>query len=334
MKFGPVPLDEAEGAILAHSLNTEDLRLRKGRQLGSEDLERLQAAGLNEVIVARLEPGDLSENEAAAAFATGLTVDHIDTTDAFTGRVNLVARAAGLIRVSTESIDAANSVDEAITLATLPDLTRVAPDQLLATLKIIPYGVSGAKVDAALQALGSGAIRLQPFAQGSARLVLTRTEGFKETLLSKGAAAVKARLQSLGWQLTDVVVVPHDAAALAARLKPDLDMTLILAASATSDRGDVTPRAIELAGGTVDRVGMPVDPGNLLVMGKLKEMPVLGLPGCARSPALNGADWVLERLAAGLSISGADIARMGVGGLLKEMPERPHSRLIGRADDQ
>ena len=71
---------------------------------------------------------------------------------------------------------------------------------------------------------------------------------------------------------------------------------------------------------------MPVDPGNLLVLGDLRGQPVIGLPGCARSPALNGADWVLERVACGLDITDDDIAGMGVGGLLKEIPLRPQPR--------
>jgi molybdenum cofactor cytidylyltransferase len=81
-----------------------------------------------------------------------------------------------------------------------------------------------------------------------------------------------------------------------------------------------------VAGGTIARFGIPVDPGNLLFLGQLGGKPVVGLPGCARSPALNGADWVLERLAAGIDVTDADIAAMGVGGLLKEMPDRPHPR--------
>ena len=80
------------------------------------------------------------------------------------------------------------------------------------------------------------------------------------------------------------------------------------------------------AGGHVARFGMPVDPGNLLFHGALATRPVIGLPGCARSPSLNGADWVLERYACGLQVTDADIAAMGVGGLLKEIAQRGHPR--------
>ena len=104
------------------------------------------------------------------------------------------------------------------------------------------------------------------------------------------------------------------------------EMALILTGSATSDLHDTAPNAVRLAGGQVARFGMPVDPGNLLFHGKHAGRPVIGLPGCARSPALNGADWVLERFACGLDPSDDDIAAMGVGGLLKEIPVRGRLR--------
>ena len=99
---------------------------------------------------------------------------------------------------------------------------------------------------------------------------------------------------------------------------------LVAGASAIVDRRDVIPAAIERRGGTIEHFGMPVDPGNLLLLGRLGEVPVLGLPGCARSPKVNGFDWVLQRLLAGLPVGAEDIMRMGAGGLLAEIPRGPY----------
>jgi molybdenum cofactor cytidylyltransferase len=100
---------------------------------------------------------------------------------------------------------------------------------------------------------------------------------------------------------------------------------LVVGASATVDRNDIIPAAIVAAGGNVERLGMPVDPGNLLVLGYIGHRAIVGLPGCARSPKRNGFDWVLERLAAGLRVDSAMIAAMGSGGLLPETA-RPEPR--------
>src|SRR5207247_3550875 len=104
------------------------------------------------------------------------------------------------------------------------------------------------------------------------------------------------------------------------------DIVFVHGASAIVDRRDVIPEAVVAAGGRVDHFGMPVDPGNLLLLGHVGDTPVLGLPGCARSPQVNGFDWVLERLVSGLPVGPREIMRMGSGGLLAEIPSRPLPR--------
>ena len=326
MKFGSVPVAEALGAILAHSASLDGGSIKKGTVLNEAHLAQLAAAGLSTVVVARLEREDIPEDEAAMIIAKCLVGPGLRLGIASTGRVNLIAEEAGLVRIDRNAIADMNAVDEGVTLATLPDLMRTESDQLVATVKIIPYGVARSVVDGAAAALGSSAIRHLPFAGGRARLILTRTEGFKESLLKKGEATVRARVEALGYRLDDVHVVAHEPGAVAGALAGDADLTLILGGSATSDRHDVAPEGVVAAGGVIERFGMPVDPGNLLFLGSLRGHPVVGLPGCARSPALNGADWVLERLSAGVPVTGSAIAGMGFGGLLKEMPDRPHPR--------
>lgn len=326
MIFGPVPLEQAEGAILAHSLTLGSGILRKGVSLETAHLQAMRADGLSEVTVARFEPGDLSENAAASKVGAALAGEHLVLGPVFTGRVNLVADKPGVVRVDPKAVHALNGCDEGLTLATLPDFMRVAKDQLVATVKIIPYGIASETVDAALKAVGNGTIALHPFRGGVARLIMTETPGLKASLLAKGEAVVRERLETLGYVLSDVVVVPHSEQAVAEALAETADLHLILGASATADRSDVAPSGVVRAGGRIDRFGMPVDPGNLLFLGTVKDAPVVGLPGCARSPAMNGVDWVLERLAAGLPVEGDAIAAMGVGGLLKEMPDRPQPR--------
>jgi len=331
MRFGPVQIDAAAGSVLAHSLTAGKLRLKKGRTLTAADAEALRAAGIAEVTVARLAPGDVDEDAAAAAIARALVLDPgragLTISEAFTGRVNVLAAKPGVLRIDRAAVDRLNAVDPAITLATVPNWARVEARQMVATVKIIPYAVAGARLDEALGAIRASTLALHPFRPGRAAVILTRTPGFKQSLLHKGADIVAARLASLGLEAVPPVTVEHATAPVADALRrAPGDLVLILGASATSDAADTCPSAVIAAGGELLRFGMPVDPGNLLFLGRQAGRPVVGLPGCARSPALNGADWVLERLAAGLEVTDADIAGMGVGGLLKEIPVRPQPR--------
>ena len=327
MQFGPVPLDQALGAILAHSLALPDGRLRKGCVLGNTEIAALRELGLAQVTVARLGPDDLAEDAAAEALAAALQPGSgLIRSQAFTGRVNLNAPAAGVVRVDAAAVAALNRAHPAITIATLAPLTRVEAGTLVGTVKIIAYGVERAALAQACAA-AVGALQFCPVVRRSASLILTEVEGQDDKLALKGQRAVLARLTALGMDLAGVEVVAHDEAALGAAItRAGGDMVLILTGSATSDLYDTAPQALRRAGGKVLRFGMPVDPGNLLFLGQLAARPVVGLPGCARSPALNGADWVLERLACGIAVSSDDIAAMGVGGLLKEIPIRPQLR--------
>ena len=330
MRFGPVPVAQALGAILAHSQAGAGGRLRKGRVLTGDDLAALAAEAVDEVVVAQLEPGDLAEDDAAAQLAAALVPDPVGqglaVSTATTGRVNLHAMGPGVVLLDAPAIHALNRVDPAITLASLPPFCRVAKGTLVGTVKIISYGVAGAALETAAKA-ARAAIRVAPVVLRDAGLVLTHVPGQDPKLNAKARRTIAARLAGLGMRLAEVREVAHDETAIAGALE-DLpgDMALILTGSATSDLHDTAPQALRRAGGEVQRFGMPVDPGNLLFLGQLDRRPVIGLPGCARSPALNGADWVLERLACGIAVTDDDIAAMGVGGLLKEIPSRPQLR--------
>ncbi len=333
MKFGPQPVAEAVGAVLAHSVRAGDVRLKKGILLTADHVAALTRAGVGAVVTARLDAEDSDENSAAAALAAAVAgpAPRADfrVSEAFTGRGNRTASVGGVVRVARSAIDAVTAIDPAITIATLPDYARAAPGTMLATVKIIPYGVPRADVAAAARVVTPATLSVVPFQIGSAQVVLTETEALSDKALKKGETVLRGRLAALGIAAPEVVRVAHDAAPIAAALKASsAPLRLILGASATSDPLDVCPAGLVAAGGRLVRFGMPVDPGNLLFIGDLDGATVIGLPGCARSPALNGADWVLERVVAGLPVSGRDIAAMGVGGLLKEIPIRPQPRAL------
>jgi len=332
MKFGEVPVAEAEGAILAHSLRLGTIALKKARVLSRADLDLITEAGLSRIVVARLEAGDVGEDEAARLVAASAAGDEIEPAAPFTGRANLFAKARGLLVFDRERLDRLNLVDEAITLGTLPPFAVVEPRMMVGTVKIIPFAAPAEAVERCVEAARSVGplLRVAPFQPHSVGLIQTRLPGLKESILDKTREVTEGRLKALGCRLVIEERCGHETAELAPLIRDamghGIDILLIHGASAILDRRDVIPAAIVAAGGRVDHFGMPVDPGNLLLLGHVNARPVLGLPGCARSPKVNGFDWVLERLVAGLPVGPAEIMRMGSGGLLAEIPSRPLPR--------
>jgi molybdenum cofactor cytidylyltransferase len=329
LQFGEMALDEAVGAVLAHGVRGGELSLKKGRRLSAADVAALRGQGLSRITAVMLDADDVPEDEAAAGLARAMAGPHIRVAEAFTGRVNLHALEHGLLVVDAAAVDRVNAIDEAVTVATLPAYTQVAPGQMVATIKIIPFAVPRRLVEAGIAALGERPLaQVAAFRPLSARLVQTVLPGTTPKMLDKTVAVTRQRLEALDGKLLGESRCEHDMEALAAEIAEpdDADLLLIAGASAITDRRDVLPAAIEAAGGEVLHFGMPVDPGNLILLGRLHGKPVLGLPGCARSPKLNGFDWVLQRIAAGIEVTGRDIMRMGVGGLLTEIPTRPQPR--------
>ncbi|WP_296745789.1 molybdopterin-binding/glycosyltransferase family 2 protein [Mesorhizobium sp.] len=330
MRFGPIPIDQAEGAVLAHSTTAGERRFRKAQRLSAEDVAVLKAGGVEEIVAAVLAPDDLGEDAAAETIAAGMSPRNIDARQAATGRVNLHSETAGVFTVDASMIDAINAIDPAITIATLAQHAPVEKGQMVATVKIIPFAVAAGLVDAVVKICAGGEIfAVNAYRPVSVGVIQTVLPGVKPSVLDKTLRVTEARLARSGGRLTAERRTPHEIAPVAeaaAALARDNDMVVIFGASAMSDFADIVPAAIEKAGGTVIRAGMPVDPGNLLVLGTLDGKRIIGAPGCARSPKENGFDWVLDRLIAGLDVTARDIAGMGVGGLLMEIPTRPQPR--------
>ena len=330
MKFGAVAPRAAIGGTAVHTIRHGGLVLKKGTLIGEAEAAALEAAGVPDIVVARLEAGDVSEDAAAAAIAAAVAGDGVHVDRAFTGRANLFAQGPGVLVVDKAAIDRLNRVDEAITAATLPAFKPVVAGEMIATVKIIPFAVEKAACARALGAAPQPLVRVAPYRIRKVGVVSTVLPGLSPKVIDKTLRVTAERLAPAGAAIVAERRVPHEEAPLAraieAVLKDGAELVIVFGASAIADRRDVIPAALEAIGGRIEGFGMPVDPGNLLLIGSAAGHAVIGAPGCARSPKENGFDWVLMRLLAGLEVPREDITGMGVGGLLMEIVTRPLPR--------
>src|SRR5580692_1176560 len=306
MKFGAVAPREAIGGTAVHTIRQGAMVLKKGTLIGPVEAAALDAAGIKTVVVARLEADDVSEDVAAAGIADVIAGNGVHVDNAFTGRANLFARSAGVLVVDKAAVDRINRVDEAITVATLPAYKPVVEGEMIATVKIIPFAVPATARDKAVAVAQEPVVSVAPYRVRKVGVVSTLLPGLSAKVIDKTLKITADRLAPANANIIAERRVPHEqkALALAIRevLKQGAELVVVFGASAIADRRDVIPAALEAVGGRIEHFGMPVDPGNLLLIGSAAGHPVLGAPGCARSPKENGFDWVLMRLLAGLKV--------------------------------
>lgn len=337
MRFGRLLLGEADGAILAHGLTVGGRRLKKGHRLSADDLQHMDEDGYRTVLAAVLERGDVGEDIAAGQLAEALHGEGCKVAAAFTGRCNIYAQHSGIVEFSRETLDAVNALDEGITVATLKPHEAVEQGQMLATVKIIPFAVEQQVMDSAL-AVAGGALAVRPFREKKVAVLSTRLPETKASVITKGEELMRRRAVRTGGIVEHTLTVDHHEddvrEALADMVKTGAEIIVVFSASAITDRRDVVPAGLAMAGGEIDHYGMPVDPGNLLLLGRLGEAQVIGAPGCARSPKENGFDWVFQRISAGMQVTSDDVKAMGVGGLLTDTAQRGAPRDYRQARGQ
>ena len=336
MKFGPVPLDHAEGKILGHNIAGPDGRrlLRKGKPLKPEDIAALRAIGRASVYAAELEADDVDENAAARRVAEAAASSALRLSGSASGRVNVLATELGVLRVDAGRLARLNACED-VTLATLASHTAVRPRQIVATVKIIPFAVLESVIRAAESIASDNGplIRVDALESHPVSLVFSGSLSIRDKLAAD-FAPLRHRVEALGSVVVSTDYVPLEdesgevALAEVIRRQQASGARLIVVAGETAimDRHDIVPRAVERAGGWVECLGAPVDPGNLLMLAYLNDTPILGAPGCARSRKVNVVDWVLPRLLAGDRLQRADLISLGHGGLLEDVPERPMPR--------
>lgn len=335
MKFGKRDIDNCLGAVLAHSQKLGPRRIAKGTFLDAELIDAFRAQGVDALVCAMPEAGDLDENIAASEIALQLAKEGaasaIEMSKAVTGRVNFKVRQAGILRYDRQDLLAFNLVHEGVGLSLPAHNQLLQPGQIAATLKIIPYFLHGDSIQALLKQVHSRPIfTFHPLTPKRAYLIQTIGAALPEKVYQATEAVTRNRLDDLGCSLIDASVCAHRKDALKHEIQTarqsGAELVLICGGSAIADIQDVVPAAIEELGGQINQLGLAVDPGNMLMVAQWQGMPIIGMPGCARSPKLNGFDWVLHLLLAGIELSRHELADLAAGGLLGEIAARPMPR--------
>jgi molybdenum cofactor cytidylyltransferase len=323
MQLINAPIDQSVGGILVHNIADPDghKALTKGHQLTPADIEKLRALGKTEVYIARLEPGDVRENEAAVRIGRAVAGENVHASQVSGGRVNLLATTRGVLKLNNAALTRLNSID-GVTAATLPAHTVVGPKRMLGTIKTIGLALPERalqEVEALAREEGP-AIWVRALPAARVAVILTGSAEARRRVQETYAEPIRARVEELGGQTISQAYVAEEpqaiAEAVSAAMVDGVDCVILAGETSIMDADDITPRGIKAAGGAIELYGAPVEPGNLLLLAYCGDIPIVGAPGCVKSRETNVVDLILPRLLSGERVTRADVSALANGGLL------------------
>jgi molybdenum cofactor cytidylyltransferase len=326
MFFGNIKVQDSLNCILAHTIVINNNKINKGTIITKKHKKFFIDNDIKNIVGARLSKNDFHEDDAANIVANKFRNSDLALEKAYTGRANILANKSGLLIIDEQKINQFNKISDNITIATLNNNSNVKKGEMIATIKIISFAVQEKFINLIKKSYLKKSLSIHSYINKKCALILTHHNKENIKLNAISEKRIKSRLKNLNCNLDLISKCEHDSIIISKKinslLKKNVNLILILGSSAIVDIKDKIPEAIKISNGSIIRFGMPVDPGNLLLLGNINKTSIIGLPGCARSPSLNGFDLVLEKVISGNNISKQDISNMGVGGLLKTLNKR------------
>lgn len=326
-----VPVEEAVGMVLPHDI-TEIVKdefkgcaFKKGHVVRLEDVEHLRRLGKEHIYVLQLSPEEIHENEAALLMAGALCGQGTEYSEEIVeGKVSIKAAVDGLLKVNQEVLLQFNLLGE-VMCATLQNNTPVKRGEQVAASRLIPLVAERHVVEQAVLIAKSGGpvVRVVPLRKVKAGLVITGSEVFYGRIQDKFEQVLREKLALLGSEVVAVGFAPDDPELIAAEIQNCLDAgaeLIVTSGGMSVDPDDVTRQGIKEAGAESMVYGTPVLPGAMFLVGRIGQIPVLGVPACGMFHRITVLDLVLPRILTGESIGREELAAMGHGGLCRNCP--------------
>jgi hypothetical protein len=322
-----IPVEEAIGLPLAHDITEivpgqhKGPAFRRGHIVRREDIAKLLDVGKRHLYVMQLEKDELHEEDAARRLAKAAAGANLRLTEPVEGRVNLVTKVSGLLKIDTDLLYRFNSLGD-LMMATLLSNRYVRQGDVVAGTRTIPVVVKEELIQKAERLCVDHAIvEVMPMPARKIHLIVTGSEVYTGRIKDGFEPVVKKKLVQMGSDLADKKLATDDPDQIAQLIKNahQEGAELILVSGGMSvDPDDKTPEGIRRSGARIESHGFPILPGSMFVMAYLDETPILGLSGCVLHDPFTAFDILLPRLLAGEKISRNDIMAMGHGGLQKK----------------
>ncbi len=321
-----VNIEEAVGLKLAHDVTEirpgefKGPAFRRGHVVRTEDLDHLRRIGKSSLFVLDLGDDELHEDEAVGLLAGALCGENVAPRgEPSEGKLELVAQAGGLLKVDAARLLEFNMLGSVMCATRHGDVV-VKKGQVLAGTRAIPLVIERETVERAVKiaTAAGGLIAVKKLAPRRVGVIVTGNEVFEGLIEDSFEPLIRRKVAELGSEVAEVVLAPDDTGRIQAAIERFVSngMELVVLTGGMSvDPDDVTRLAVKRAGATRILYGAPVLPGAMLLVARIGEVMLLGVPACAIYYKATAFDLVLPRLIAGEQLTRRDIASLGHGGL-------------------
>ncbi|NLO47306.1 MAG: molybdopterin-binding protein [Clostridiales bacterium] len=320
-----IRVEDAVGQTLCHDITAifadgqKGARFKRGHVITKEDVPVMLDIGKYHVFV--WEPGvdEVHEDDCAIALTTAISGDNIVFQGPSEGKMSLSAAIDGMFLVNREALRAINAVDD-FTVACIPNHQKVKAGDQLAGARIVPLVTKRRNLEKALGIARENfpVFSVLPFKPLKCGIIITGSEVYYGRIEDRFEPVMKSKLAAYGADILGFVKCPDDLSVISGAIKDfmDKDADLIFLTGGMSvDPDDLTPTSIRESGAKVVTQGVPMQPGNMLMMAYLGKTMLLGVPGASMHFPITSLDTFLPRIFAGIEIKKEDIAGLGEGGL-------------------
>ncbi len=319
-----VKTEDAVGLVLGHDITEivpgkfKGVAFKKGHIIKKEDIEHFLRIGKENIYVFDFDENKLHEDDAALRMGKLLCGPGIYYTDPKEGKINIMPKYKGLLKINRELVDDLNDLGDMI-LATIQGDRSIEEGHLIGGFRVIPLIIDKEKIEEAERLLmDRGPIfEIKPFKKPKAALIVTGSEVYKGRIEDKFGPTIIRKLKYFDTEVFDKVIVPDELDLIRDQVLRAKEMgaeMIIVTGGMSVDPDDKTPGAIKATGAELITYGTPVLPGAMLLLAYLDNVPVMGLPGCVMFNARTAFDLILPRLMAGEKVFRKDITRLGYGG--------------------
>lgn len=320
-----VRVEDALGMMLAHDLTKiepgkfKGTAYKKGHIIKQEDISGLKDAGKYHIYAMKLDDKELHEEEAALRIAKAASGDGIYFEGPSEGKMTMIAKDSGLLKVNVEALEEINAVDM-MTLATLHNNTVVKKDQHIAGTRVIPLSIDKKYVEKVEEISKDNApiLQIKQLKDFKAGIVVTGTEVYEGRIKDKFGVVLENKIKQFGSTVIGTELSKDDETMIKEKIQKLIDngAEIILTSGGMSvDADDVSPIAIREISDEVITYGSPVLPGAMFMVAYKGEIPIIGVPACGMYHKTTVLDLILPRILAEERVTKRDMAKLGHGGL-------------------